>query len=192
MTKKLVISGLTLAIVFLVGCQWPFSTKAKVTSYLNKVQNTVSQTQKQMETLGGELNFEDITAKNMENNLSLAQQIKTETEAGQETITNLNNPEQAKDLKAKAIKYYAVSNDIADLLVSFFSYLNDSIPYYSRLDQYSKDFSNLNTNNLDKVANQLDNINKNINKDLQALKKLETDKETRQIHRQIVSTFTFC
>jgi len=190
MTKKLIISGLTLALVFLVGCQWPFSTKAKVTGYINRVENTFTQTQEQMDTLGTKLNFDDLTVKVMESNLSIAQEIKTQTETDQETITKLNGPEQTKDLNDKAIRYYKVSNDIADLLVSFFSYLDDSVAYYSKLSQYSKDFNNLNTDNLTQAAKQLDAISKKVNKDLKGLKKLETDKETKQVHRQIISTFT--
>ena len=187
-TKKATLGVVVLSLVCLVGCQLPFSTGARVESYLKKTEPTFEENQEELNNLGDKLNTEDLDQENITENLELLEKMKDQAEKDQAKVEKVVAPTQTQDLRKKFDSYYQTELDILDNFIGLFQYFDDVQGYLTKPEKYSNQIQNL-PSNANAMAGRLNNVAKDVQKDIVALKKIEANDLSKKFHKELLALY---
>ncbi len=187
--KKFGLAVLTLSLVGLVGCQWPFSTQAQVKNYINKVEPIFNDDRQQVKDIGSRLNLEDFKRETIEQNLTTVKEIQDRVTQDQNQTQSISAPSQAQGLSDRFDQYYQIESEIMADFVDFFQYLLTTETYWNKPAQYAQRISDLPTNSLTKMAKELDKIGRDVQKDRAALKKIKANQLSKPFHKQLLRLY---
>lgn len=108
-TREFGLFILCFSLIFLLGCQLPFSVSYQVKNYLSEAEAVFNQSQSELDSVGNELETENLTQEKIKNNVEILSATIDREQANFSKIKDLNPPQPAEQLEADLNSYYQKS-----------------------------------------------------------------------------------
>jgi len=188
--NRLLLAVIGISLIFLVGCQLPFTTKARVKNYLSQVEPVFNRDREQVNSQGKRLNLDKIDQKTVKANLQVVEEMEGQIKANKKEMEAVSVPKACQELRSKLDHYYQIEAEDINLIAGLYQYLDNTVSYWNKPDQYSDQFSQLDTSSMTKLAQGLDQMAESVGSDIKELKKIEPNKLSKKIHRELLARFS--
>lgn len=187
--KKIILTSFLIVLLGLTGCQWPFSAKAKVDSYINSVEPISNENREYVDGLGDKISISEFSQEKMKSGRQTMEEVISEVEANKEETLKINPPREAQELQSKLESYYSTQLDALNQVEGLFSYLENAMPYWNKLSDYSNQLSEASSSNLNRISSSASTMRDQVQNDIKKLEKVETNDLTKDIHSEILTTY---
>ncbi len=142
-----------------------------------------------MKDLGDKVSISDFSQEKMERSRQTMEEAVSEVEANEEETLKINPPQEAQELQNKLESYYSTQLNALNQIKDLFSYMENVMPYWSKLSNYSNQLSEVSSSNLDQISSAAGTMRSQVQNDIKKLEKVETNNLTKGIHSEILTTY---
>ncbi len=189
MIKRTSLILLLISLIFLTGCNLPFSTASRVSSYTSKVEEIFKESQSRLDQVGENLTIKEFNQEKLQEDVSSLEEAISQEQASYNQIKNLNPPQPAKELESKLDQYYKEELEALNDSKDLYSYLLSTEEYWNQDPAYISKLENLNYSSLDQLATKLENLAEQARDDLRELRNIEANKTTQGYHEQLIKIY---